>query len=386
MDKTIENKLFAEFQNGAAAMCLKYIKRVIVRKNEKLDEWESKYYSAFPAEVAKRTDSFDDIAWPINIVGEYRIAQEISDNLDNLSNDSVIERYIISILEVFEDWANIFTPIATLRMLNDMMENAHDDKEIYTPDEIQQEIERVSKLHDDYLEIMHGAENGSMEWYFKKWYKAYYKFCIMFSAICVEHNINLLEIQAKRGIWIIEKLDVSEIQNYFGYNGDFTYANSLLKSLPRTCATEYLINTERCGKIDSETEWNKDSSTSTANASQCDMIALSKELATDKAIRYFKIAIEHGFIEQTKTGFHWTLSNTLLAFFCGVIYCEDEVCSDGWHTPKWKFGTNYMPDVQLQALFNIPNIAQLRSNKIDNSRQRIGRLPLNWKKVWQIFK
>ena len=258
---------------------------------------------------------FDDIAWPINIVGEYRIAQEISDNLDNLSNDSVIERYIISILEVFEDWANIFTPIATLRMLNDMMENAHDDKEIYTPDEIQQEIERVSKLHDDYLEIMHGAENGSMEWYFKKWYKAYYKFCIMFSAICVEHNINLLEIQAKRGIWIIEKLDVSEIQNYFGYNGDFTYANSLLKSLPRTCATEYLINTERCGKIDSETEWNKDSSTSTANASQCDMIALSKELATDKAIRYFKIAIEHGFIEQTKTGFHWTLSNTLLAFF-----------------------------------------------------------------------
>lgn len=237
MDKTIENKLFAEFQNGAAAMCLKYIKRVIVRKNEKLDEWESKYNSAFPAEVAKRTDSFDDIAWPINIVGEYRIAQEISDNLDNLSNDSVIERYIISILEVFEDWANIFTPIATLRMLNDMMENAHDDKEIYTPDEIQQEIERVSKLHDDYLEIMHGAENGSMEWYFKKWYKAYYKFCIMFSAICVEHNINLLEIQAKRGIWIIEKLDVSEIQNYFGYNGDFTYANSLLKSLPRTCAT-----------------------------------------------------------------------------------------------------------------------------------------------------
>ncbi len=36
-------------------MCLKYIKRVIARKKEKLDEWESKYYSVFPAEVAERT-------------------------------------------------------------------------------------------------------------------------------------------------------------------------------------------------------------------------------------------------------------------------------------------------------------------------------------------
>lgn len=117
MDKTIENKLFAEFQNGAAAMCLKYIKRVIVNKTEKLDEWENKYYSAFPAEVAMRTDSFDDIAWPINIVGEYRIAQEISDNLDKCKDDGQRERYIIEILSVFEDWGAIFTPVARLKEL-----------------------------------------------------------------------------------------------------------------------------------------------------------------------------------------------------------------------------------------------------------------------------
>ena len=197
MDKTIENKLFAEFQNGAAAMCLKYIKRVIVRKKEKLDEWESKYYSAFPAEVAERTDSFDDIAWPINIVGEYRIAQEISDNLDSCANENQRERYVIEILSVFEKWGEIFTPVARLERLENMIGN---ELSFYSDEDVKQEIERVKGLHDKYLDIMRGAEKGTMEYYLNFWHRAFYMFVKMLAAICAEHHINLLEIQAKRGI------------------------------------------------------------------------------------------------------------------------------------------------------------------------------------------
>lgn len=252
MDKTIENKLFAEFQNGAAAMCLKYIKRVIVRKKEKLDEWESKYYSAFPAEVAERTDSFDDIAWPENITGQYRIAQEISDNLDNSKDDSQRERYVIEMLSVFEEWGNIFSPVARLKELDKMLKYGCT---INSEEEIKQEIERVSNLHDYYLDIMRDAEKGTMEYYLDVWHGAYHKFSKMLAAICAEHHINLLELQDKRGIWIIEKLDVLDLQCYFGYFGSLTYANNLLKELPRTASTENLILTERNGAIDSEAAW-----------------------------------------------------------------------------------------------------------------------------------
>lgn len=253
MDKTIENKLFAEFQNGAAAMCLKYIKRVIVNKTEKLDEWENKYYSAFPAEVAMRTDSFDDIAWPINIVGEYRIAQEISDNLDKCKDDGQRERYIIEILSVFEDWGAIFTPVARLKELQRMRQNG---LSIYSEQEIEQEIERVSNLHDDYLDIMRGAEKGSIRYYLDVWHRAFFNFANMLAAICAVHHINLLELQEKRGIWIIENLSLLDLQCYFGCFGNKNYANNLLKELPRTAATEALIFTEREGVINSEAAWN----------------------------------------------------------------------------------------------------------------------------------
>ena len=305
MDKTIESKLFAEFQSGAAAMCLEYIKEVIANDGENLDERGKEYYSAFPAEVVKRTEAFDDIAWPVNVTGQCRIAQEISDNLDNCANDGMIERYIISILEVFEGWANIFTPVAKLRMLDNVLRNAQEDKEIYTPDEIQQEIERVSNMHDDYLDIMRGAEKGTMEYYLNHWHRAYSRFAKMLAAICAEHRINLLEIQKKRGIWIIEKLDVLTIQSYFGYSGDFTYANNLLKSLPRTAATENLIlyNDDKANEV-----------------AQTEAFNLPSELATAEAMKYFPRAVDCGYMELTAAGYKWLSKQVRLGYFCLKIY------------------------------------------------------------------
>lgn len=253
MDKTIENKLFAEFQNGAAAMCLKYVKNVVANNGENLDEQGRKYYSAFPAKVAERTASFDDIAWPENITCQYRIAQEISDNLDNCKDDNQRERYIIEMLSVFEEWGEIFTPVARLKELEKMLKYGCT---ISSEQEIKQEIERVSNLHDDYLDIMRDAKKGSMEYYLNHWHRAFFKFANMLAAICAMHHINLLELQEKRGIWIIEKLSVLDLQCYFGCLGNNNYANYLLKELPRTAATEDLILTERDGVINSEAAWN----------------------------------------------------------------------------------------------------------------------------------
>lgn len=383
MDKTIENKLFAEFQNGAAAMCLKYIKWVIVNKTEKLDEWENKYYSAFPTEVAMRTDSFDDIAWPINIVGEYRIAQEISDNLDICKDDGQRERYIVEILSVFEEWGAIFTPVARLKELEKMLKYGCTTN---SEQEIEEEIERIKNLHDDYLGIMRGAKKGSMEYYLDVWHSAFFKFANMLAAICAEHHINLLELQEKRGIWIIEKLDVLDIQSYFGYNGNLFYANSLLKSLPITPIAEHLIFTERYGdgRVKSEAAWKGENASATT-----DLRGLLKELATEKALKYIPVAIERGLIEYTADGFLWKgKSNVLLELFFGIIYCGDEIkpsrrCNDEWH-----LGSGEFPSAALSVLFPaIKNIGQQRVNHLitPHKSTRYRTAPKNWKTITEVF-
>lgn len=165
-------------------MCLEYVKKVIANNGENHDRQERRYYSVFPVEVAKRTEAFDNSAWPINIVGEYRIAQEISENLDNCTNDNQRELYIIEIISIFEEWSEIFTPVARLMALQKMQEN---DSSINT----EQEIERASNLHDAYLDILRNAKNGTIDYYLNHWHRAYYKFGRMLAAVCAEHNIGI---------------------------------------------------------------------------------------------------------------------------------------------------------------------------------------------------
>ncbi len=259
MNKTIENKLFTEFEIGAAALCLNYVMEVIINKRKNLPSNSKKWrkiYKDIPQRVAELTDAFDDVAWPINIKGHYRIAQEISDNLDNCKNDNDRERYICSILQVFEEWEIAFTPISQIQTFESILPKISEGLAFNTEAEIRAAIDRTNGMHDRLLEIMHNAKEGTIEAYFHQWYNAYYDFCNMLAAICTEHGINLLEIQNRRGIWLVSKLDVMQIQLYFGYDSNYNYANSLLKALPRTSATEHLIHTEKDGCIDTEAKWN----------------------------------------------------------------------------------------------------------------------------------
>lgn len=257
MDKTIENKLFTEFEIGAAALCLDYVMEVVVNNWEHLSPKSPKCRKVYkPKRVAKLTGAFDDVALPINIKGHYGIAQEISDNLDSCINDNDRERYICSILQVFEKWAKAFTPISEMQTCESTLKKHREGLAFQTEEEIRTALDRIKGMHDRLLEIMDNAKEGSIEAHFHRWYHVYYDFCNMFAAICAEHGINLLEIQNRRGIWLVDKLDVMQMQFYFGYDGNYNYANSLLKALPRTSATEALILTEKDGVINSEAAWN----------------------------------------------------------------------------------------------------------------------------------
>lgn len=352
MDKTIENKLFTEFEcgYGAASLCLEYIKRMVVNdESPDFDDSILKFYQSIPERVAQRTASFDEIAWPINLAGEYRIAQEISDNLDKCSSENERNRYINSILQVFEEWAKIFSPMARLQMLEQVQQKSKIGLSQYTEKEVQNEIDRISGLHDQYLKVMHKAEKGTIEYYFDYWHRAYYKFCNMFAAICVEHNINLLELQNNRGIWLVRKLDVMELQFYFGYDYNFKYANTLLKALPRTSATEHLILTMRDGVINTEAAWNGND----------DKWTLPNELDTDRARKYFSRAIEAKMIELTQDRGKSLTTTAQLGYICGKIYPQPRPLS------------------ALEKFFNVPKLsASITQSEYEAKRADVKR----WRK------
>lgn len=251
MNTTLEDKLFAEFKShGAAALCLDYVMTVILQEDNglfaKSRSWKD-YYDSIPAKVTERTKDFDNAAWPINIKDEYRIAQEISDNLDELVADKR-ERYIIQILEVFEDWAKAFTPCAQIQTMEQAIQR-HSAYDFHSESDYIKAIEQIRGLHDRLLEVMDNKKYGEIANHFEHWYRAYYFFCDMLAAELAKHNINILEIQNKRGIWLVEKLDVFRVQSYFGYDGNYNYANSLLNSLPTTDSTRHLITVEDNGTI-----------------------------------------------------------------------------------------------------------------------------------------
>ena len=318
MKHEIENKLFVEFESGAACMCLDYILTMRVNKCNisSYPQTMQEYYTSILGQVKERTEAFDDIAWPLNVRGQYRIAQEISDNLEECHSESAKERYICRILEVFNDWAEVFTPIGLLQALDKVkVDNTFADlqnlektkiKILCTEEQVKAEKERFKGLHDQMLAMIDGAEIGSLEYYFQHWHRAYVLFCNMLAAICAEHNINLFEVQNRRGIWLVERLDVTRLQMYYGYSGNYNYANDLLKALPKP-ASDGLISTEKDGII-----------------SALHPSTSKRETAiTDRAAKYFAKACEAGFMkQQSQDKYKWLYSPELasLAYFLREVF------------------------------------------------------------------
>lgn len=373
MNTTLEDKFFAEFKpNGAAAQCLDYVMEVILKEGNGA-YWDSQnwreYYDSIPANVAKRTDAFDDAAWPMNIKGQHRIAQEIYDNLEELDSDSKRERYIIRILEVFEDWAKAFSPRAEIQSMEQAIMR-HSEYDAHTEAEYHQAIERLGNIHDRLLEIMRCKEHGVIVDYFDDWHRAYYSFGDILAAELAKFNINILEIQNKRGIWIVEKLDAFHIQCYFGFNGNYNYANSLLNALDAP-NTLHLITIEDNGVIRSR-EGNK----------VCG-VNLPNELNTERAKTYFTKAFESNLITIKNGKWKWEQSKVLLELFCGMVYCSDAIKPSRFGN-KWIFGKGEIfPSAPLGRLFGEANLGQQRLNYRDGDNSRSA--PRGWEIIAEIF-
>lgn len=106
---------------------------------------------------------------------------------------------------------------------------------------------------------------------------------------------------------------------------------------------------------------------------------LPEQLRTDEALKIFQRAIDANLIEKTATGLKWQLSNALLAYLCGIVYCGDtkQCC---WHNKEYrvKRGSTFFPDKALSELFGVKNLGQ--------SRLQLEYQPKGYEKVDVLFK
>ena len=103
----------------------------------------------------------------------------------------------------------------------------------------------------------------------------------------------------------------------------------------------------------------------------------NNDLNTDRAKKVFGKAIEKRLIVVYDNVLKWKKSNALLAFLCGIIYCDDTQYQDRV-TKCWmvKRGSTLFPNVELCALFGVINLGQ--------SRTQLNRLPKGYEEVLKL--
>ena len=77
-------------------------------------------------------------------------------------------------------------------------------------------------------------------------------------------------------------------------------------------------------------------------------LMLPEELDTPMARKYFRVALEKGWMEKTETGFKWTQSKVELAYFCFKIYCPNRTEQFPESTLNRLFGVNRLQSALYQ--------------------------------------
>lgn len=91
------------------------------------------------------------------------------------------------------------------------------------------------------------------------------------------------------------------------------------------------------------------------------------KLDTPLARKVFQKALEVNLMEIDNGHYKWNGTKVQLAYMCGRIYCGDKPKYDEREDKSyWRFGwTEFFPDSELNALFEVTDLGQSRSNRKD---------------------
>lgn len=180
MNRELEYKFFREFQyEGAAILVLKMAHWKYCGIGSEVPT-RPDFPEGVLAEIRKRTEAFD--TWPWSGIANYcPLFDEIIDNLDSCVSDNVRVNYVISILRQFQTWTFLYS------------------------------------LGTDKLNSISNSVNMySVEDYFHTWRNAFKSFAEKLTAILAMRGINILEVQNKCGISIIESISIDDLWMDFG--------------------------------------------------------------------------------------------------------------------------------------------------------------------------
>lgn len=180
MNRELEYKFFREFQyEGAAILVLKMAHWKYCGIGSEVPA-RPDFPEGVLAEIRKRTEAFD--TWPWSGIANYcPLFDEIIDNLDSCVSDNVRVNYVISILRQFQTWTFLYS------------------------------------LGTDKLNSISNSVNMySVEDYFHTWRNAFKSFAEKLTAILAMRGINILEVQNKCGISIIESISIDDLWMDFG--------------------------------------------------------------------------------------------------------------------------------------------------------------------------
>lgn len=111
----------------------------------------------------------------------------------------------------------------------------------------------------------------------------------------------------------------------------------------------------------------------TDNAEAVKTLPLKGKLDTPLAHMIFRKALEDGLmtiesVNGIRQFYSWTKTKVLLSYMCGRIYCGDK--SEAEKDSRqviWKQGKGIFPASELDRLFNQKDLAQQRSNRLEQS-------------------
>ena len=197
------------------------------------------------AEIKMRTENCE--VWPYNEQSnKSALLEEIADNIKLCrSNDEMIT-YIEDILLEFQSWISLYS---------------------LCPHKLDA--------------IANTVVRDTPEYFFRRWYVAFVSFVQKFAVLLAKRGINILEIQNRCGLQVIDSLDINELWMYFG---------------TRERADYYLtrLNVSYNGKKHN---------------------ALDKVFSTDKARVLIKEMVNAGFMKPCGDLYQWEGTAALLGYF-----------------------------------------------------------------------
>lgn len=204
----------------------------------------------------------------------------------------------------------------------------------------------------------------------------------------------LEQAQQQIDFWRVMYIDVQETNNPFSFEG--TPEHQQWKALGQTFLDNARAMAERwcnrgeatprgagylppeTGTAEKGTDTNLEVLLQTLETLLQQYSSDNNDLNTDRAKKVFGKAIEKRLIVVFDNVLKWQKSNALLAFLCGIVYCDDTQ----YQHPLTKDmrvqkGSSFFPNKELCALFGVINLGQ--------SRTQLNRLPKGYEEVLKLI-